>query len=363
MEKRKKMLVICPHPENIAPGQRLKYEQYFADWRKNGFDVEVSSFFSKRMQDILYTKGNIPEKIYWVIKGYLKRIKELFKIHQYDLVYIFLWVTPFGFPVMERFFVKRNAHVVYDIDDAIFMKSKSLVNKSADFIRGRGKPFFMMKNAKQVITCTPFLTDVAKKYNANVTDISSTINTHTYQPVNKYINDHKLILGWSGSHSTSQFLYLLKDVLLELNKRKPFKLIVMGDPAFKIDGLDMEAKAWTAETEIPTLQQFDIGIYPLPLDSDWVLGKSGLKALQYMAIGVPVVATAIGANYRIMQNSITGFLVKTPEEWIKKLELLIDHPEIRKSIGEAGRKNVADNYSIDVNAPVYINILRLVCKN
>jgi glycosyltransferase involved in cell wall biosynthesis len=137
----------------------------------------------------------------------------------------------------------------------------------------------------------------------------------------------------------------------------------MGDAGFKIDGLDMEAIAWTAENEVPILQRFDIGIYPLPLDNDWVLGKSGLKALQYMAVGVPVIATAIGANYRIIQDGVTGFLVKTPEEWIAKLEYLIDHPEIRKSVGSAGRKNVEDNYSLDVNAPVYLNILKSVSKN
>jgi len=362
MEKRKKMLVICPHPENIAPGQRLKYEQYFSDWRNNGFDVEVSPFFSNRMQNILYTKGNIPEKIYWVFKGYIKRLRELFKVQQYDLVYIFLWVTPFGLPVMERFFVKQNPNVVYDIDDAIFMKSKSLVNRSVDFIRGRSKPFFMMKKARHVIACTPFLTGVARKYNQNVTDISSTINTHTYQPLNNYQNNHQLILGWSGSHSTSRFLYLIKDALLELNKRKPFKLLVMGDADFKIDGLNMESIEWTAEAEVPVLQKFDIGIYPLPLDSDWVLGKSGLKALQYMAVGVPVVATAVGTNYRIIQNGLTGFLVKTPEEWIAQLELLMAHPELRKAIGSAGRKNVVDNYSIDVNAPKYLNILQAVSQ-
>src|SRR5258708_11931130 len=145
MEKRKKMLVICPHPENIAPGQRLKYEQYFEHWRNNGFDVIVSPFFSDRMQSILYIKGHIPEKIYWVIRGYLKRFRELFTLQQYDLVYIFLWVTPFGFPIMERLFIERNRYVVYDIDDAIFMKTKSLVNRTVDFIRGRNKPFFMMK--------------------------------------------------------------------------------------------------------------------------------------------------------------------------------------------------------------------------
>jgi L-malate glycosyltransferase len=362
MEKRKKMLVICPHPEDRVPGQRLKYEQYFAHWRSNGFDVEVAPFFSNRMQDILYAKSNSVEKVYWVLRGYSKRIQLLFKIRKYDLVYIFLWVTPFGPPIMEYLYLKRNSHVVYDIDDAIFMKSKSLINRSADLLKGKGKPFFLMKHARQVITCTPFLTDVAKKYNQSVTDISSTINTVTYQPANTYQNDHQLVLGWSGSHSTSQFLYLLKDVLLAVNKIHPFKLIVMGDATFAIPGLDLEAIAWSAEVEVPTLQRFDIGVYPLPLHDDWVLGKSGLKALQYMAIGIPVVATAIGANYRIMEDGKTGFLVKENSEWIDKLTLLMKNPSLRQSIGKMGRQNVLDNYSIQVTAPVYLKILESVCN-
>lgn len=357
---KKKILVICPYPQGQSPSQRLKYEQYFSDWEKNGFDITVSPFFSDKMYSILYKKGNSFKKIFWVLKAYGKRVAEIFRVKNYDLVYIHLWVTPFGLPLMERLFLKSNPKVVYDIDDAIFMKSQSLANRSADFIRGRSKPFFLMKNAKHVITCTPFLTEVANSYNNQVTDISSTINTQTYQPVNAYTNDRKLILGWSGSHSTSQFLYLLKDVLLELQKKRSFKLLVMGDPSFKIDGLDMEAIPWTEEAEVPTLQQFDIGLYPLPLNSDWVLGKSGLKALQYMAVGVPVIATGIGANYRIMEDGKTGFLVKTPEEWIEKIELLMDNPDLRKSIGEKSRINVVKNYSIDATAPIYLNIIQSI---
>ncbi|MFZ4059058.1 MAG: glycosyltransferase, partial [Ferruginibacter sp.] len=277
-------------------------------------------------------------------------------------VYIFLWVTPFGPPFMERLYVTLNSNVVYDIDDAIFMKAQSMVNRSTDFIRGRSKPYFLMKKAKHVITCTPFLTEVASTYNDYVTDISSTINTDTYQPVNTYTNDHIPVLGWSGSHSTSQFLYLLKDALVELYQRRKFKLVVMGDADFWIDGIDMEAFGWTAEAEVPTLQRFDIGLYPLPLNSDWVLGKSGLKALQYMAVGVPVVATAIGANFRIMEEGKTGFLVKSKEDWINRLEQLIDDAELRKSIGMAGRKNVVDHYSLQANAPLYLSILKSVCN-
>ncbi|CAN5760629.1 glycosyltransferase family 4 protein [soil metagenome] len=350
-------MVICPHPENIAPGQRLKYEQYFDHWTEHGYDVKVSPFFSSRMQSILYSKSNKFEKTFWVLRAYVKRIVTLFTLKKYDLVYVFLWVTPFGYPLMEKLYVTMNKNMVYDIDDAIFMKAKSIMNRSIDFIRGRSKPFFLMKHAKHVIACTPFLTEVAVTYNEHVTDISSTINTDTYLPDNNYRNDHKIVLGWSGSHSTSPFLYLLKDVLLELNEKVSFKLLVMGDASFNIEGLDVEAISWTVDDEVPTLQRFDIGLYPLPLDNKWVLGKSGLKALQYMAVGVPVVATAIGANYRIIENGKTGFLVKTKEEWLAKLLLLMNDPELRKNIGQASRQNVEQNYSIHSTAPVYLSII------
>jgi len=292
-----------------------------------------------------------------VLRAYVKRIVTAFTLKRYDLVYVFLWVTPFGYPLMEKLYVSINKNMVYDIDDAIFMKAESLVNRSIDFIRGRSKPFFLMKHAKHVIACTPFLTEVASTYNSNCTDISSTINTDTYLPVNTYSNDHKIVLGWSGSHSTSPFLYLLRDVLLELQKKIPFKLLVMGDANFNIEGLDVEAIPWSVENEIPTLQRFDIGLYPLPLDNKWVLGKSGLKALQYMAVGLPVVATAIGANYRIIENDKTGYLVKTREEWVRQLEILMNDPALRKNIGTAARKNVVENYSIHATAPVYLGII------
>jgi glycosyltransferase involved in cell wall biosynthesis len=298
----------------------------------------------------------------WVIWGYIQRILLLFSLRKYDVVYIFLWVTPFGPSVLERLFCWVNPHVVYDIDDAIFLKANSLVNRYVDWMKGRNKPFFLMKAAQHVVTCTPYLTEVAERYNKKVTDISSTINTETYIPVNAYHNNDELILGWSGSHSTAQFLHLLTPVLQELSKRRPFKLVVMGDAHFTMEGVNVEALAWTAEREVPTLQRFDIGLYPLPLDNDWVLGKSGLKALQYMAVGVPVIATAIGTNFRIMVDGENGFLVTTENEWLARLEELMDNPALRKRFGLAGRDNVEAHYSIHANAPVYLDILQRVSR-
>ena len=81
-----------------------------------------------------------------------------------------------------------------------------------------------------------------------------------------------LTIGWSGSHSTSKYVYLLKEVLLEVYKKYKFKLLVIGDPLFHIDGLDCEAIQWVENSEVRDLQRIDIGIYPLP-NEEWVLGK------------------------------------------------------------------------------------------
>jgi glycosyltransferase involved in cell wall biosynthesis len=249
--------------------------------------------------------------------------------------------------------------LIFDIDDLVYMKNENEKWYSRLF-KGRNKPIYLMKKADHIITCTPYLTEFAQKFNVNTTDISSTINTSTYQPVNKYANDKKLTLGWSGSHSTVRYLRLLHPVLKELRKEVDFKLMVMGDSSFTLEGIDVEAYPWSEENEIPVLQKMDIGLYPLPLDEEWVYGKSGLKALQYMAMGLPVIATAIGANFRVIDDGATGFLVTTPEEWLSKLKMLINNAELRRDFGTKGREKVDEKYSVRANEPVYLGILNKV---
>lgn len=357
--KRKKILVFCPHPVGYAPGQRLKYEQYFEHWRRNGFDITVSSFMTVRMQKIVYKKGYFLEKAFWVFWGYLRRFFDLFRIRSYDIVYSFLWITPFGPPVFESLVSGLSRKLIFDIDDLVYMKNENEKWYSRLF-KGRNKPIYLMKKADHIITCTPYLTEFAQKFNVNTTDISSTINTSTYQPVNKYANDKKLTLGWSGSHSTVRYLRLLHPVLKELRKEVDFKLIVMGDASFTLEGIDVEAYPWSEENEIPVLQKMDIGLYPLPLDEEWVYGKSGLKALQYMAMGLPVIATGIGANFRVIEDGATGFLVTTPEEWLSRLKMLINNADLRRDFGTKGREKVDEKYSVRANEPVYLGILNKV---
>jgi len=125
----------------------------------------------------------------------------------------------------------------------------------------------------------------------------------------------------------------------------------------QIAGLEIESIPWSEKDEVEQLQRIDIGLYPLP-DETWVNGKSGLKALQYMALGIPTVATAIGANFRIIENGESGFLVKTEEEWIQRLGDLIENPELRKRTGIAARKKVEETFSVKANQAIYLSILK-----
>ncbi|ALI99767.1 glycosyltransferase family 4 protein [Rufibacter tibetensis] len=352
-----KILFVSPYPVDKAPSQRLKFEQYYSYFKENGYELTTNSFIDEDFWKIVYKPRNYVKKICYTLLGYLRRFLLLFTLRKYDVVYIHLWVTPIGPPFFEYLYRAFAKKVVYDIDDLIFLKPKSKANPIINMLKSGNKPIYLMKHADHVITCTPHLDTFVRQYNQSTTDISSTINTDVYQQRSDYsIQGRPIVLGWSGSHSTSKYVYLLKDVLRRLSKEMPLKLLVIGDPAFNISGVEVEAIKWNEATEVKDLGRIDIGLYPLP-DEEWVLGKSGLKALQYMALGIPTVATAIGANFRVIESGISGFLVTSEEEWYKRIKQLTLDQSLRHQIGVAAAKRVRQYYSIKANAPVYLSII------
>ncbi|MBV6484728.1 MAG: hypothetical protein KFKLKKLM_01239 [Flavobacteriales bacterium] len=356
--KNKKILFLLPYPVKKAPSQRLKFEQYFSVFINANYDITTNSFISDKLWHILYKPRYFLKKFIFTFFGYINRIKILFSLRKYDLVYIHLWVTPMGTSFFEFIVCLISKKIVYDIDDMVFLGHSSEANKYFQRIKGKNKMIYLMRKANHVITCTPKLDEFVKQFNSNTTDISSTVDTKSnYIPINNYKNDHQIIIGWSGSHSTSKYLYLLENVFQELAKKYNYKLIVIGDSNFDIKGVDVESYNWSEEIEVATLQKFDIGVYPLP-DEEWVYGKSGLKAIQYMALGIPTIATAIGANYRIINDGINGYLVSTNnfKLWKKRLEQLITSENLRERLGKEGRKTIEEHYSIEANKDKYLAI-------
>jgi glycosyltransferase involved in cell wall biosynthesis len=351
----KKILFLSPYPFDKAPSQRLKYEQYYPYFKDEGFHITTSSFVDEAFWKIIYNEGNVFLKGLYTLKGYLRRLKDLITIRKYDIVYIHLWVTPLGAAFFEWLFVLFAKKIIYDIDDLIFLGHTSDANKKSKFLKGKAKVTYLIKKADHVITCTPMLDEFVRKFNSNTTDISSTINTDIYIPKKDYSIKEKVVLGWSGSHSTSKFLHLLDGILLDLKKEIDFELLVIGDPDFKLEGIELTAISWNASTEIEELSKIDIGLYPLP-DEPWVYGKSGLKALQYMALGIPTIATAIGANFRVITSEENGLLVKSEEEWKMCILRLVKNETLREKIGKEGRVTVETKFSLKVNKDKYLKI-------
>lgn len=361
------MLILCPFPEGVAAGQRLKYEQYFDRWRADGWDIDVSSFMDNALWDIVYKPGRYPSKAAGVAKGHMRRLRDLTRVAQYDLVYVFMYVTPVLSTGMERTVRKLAKRVIYDVEDNILVEQnlpKELQpNAIVSAFKGSGKAKFLIREADHVISSSPFLNDFCLEMNHRkaCTYVSSSVDTDRFQPATPYSNEQPVTIGWTGTFSSKIFLDQLRPVFQKLAERVDFKLKVIGNFDYELPGVDLEVIQWTAEHEVADLQTFDIGVYPLPID-DWVLGKSGLKAIQYMAFALPCVATEVGTTPNLIQDRVNGRLVKTDDEWVAALEELVRKPELRRQLGQQARKDAVANYSLNAIAKKYDEVLNDVME-
>jgi glycosyltransferase involved in cell wall biosynthesis len=369
INKRKRILVLCPFPVGVAASQRLKYEQYFDDWHSFGYVVEISAFMDMRMWKIVYSPGCYCEKIFGFFRGQIRRLGDVFRVAQYDLVYIHMWVTPFGSSIFERYVLKHAKKVIYDLEDNVVLQPSGVLNKDhpnrwLSRLKGSGKVKCLIKNADYVITSSPFLNELCLEINSRkaCTYISSSVDTDRFIPVSRYFNTDSVIIGWTGTFSSKIYLEILRNVFLTLASRVEFKLKVIGNFDYELPGVDLEVIRWTRETEVEDLQTIDIGVYPLPIDN-WVLGKSGLKAIQYMAFGLPVVATNVGTTPLLISHEVDGLLVNSQEEWVCALERLVCEPDLRRKLGQAARLKAIQKYSIRSVKQEYRNVLQFVTED
>jgi len=356
----RRLVVLCPYPERRAPSQRLKYEQYFDDWRAAGWEVDVRPFWDEAAWSRLYGRGDVVAKAFDVTWGLLRRMADVRAALAADLVYVHLWAVPLGPPLLERRIHRAGVPMVYDVDDLVHLPHASRANAFMRWLRGREKVFELVEMADEVVVCTEHLAEVARVRNSRVTNISSTIDTDTYRPRPHRDRTEGIVLGWSGSHSTSPYLHILDDVLRELQTTEGVRVRVIGDASFRVPGVDVEASEWRLDREVADLSEIDVGLYPLP-DEEWVLGKSGLKALQYMALEIPPVVQSVGANLEIVRDGENGLLARTPEEWLTALRRLVRDPELRRRLGVRARATVEERYSVHANREHYRAVLdRLV---
>jgi len=340
-----KIAFIVPYPIGIAPSQRFRFEQYLPYLKESGYTFQSFSFLSSKDYQRLYQSGLFVQKSASIVKGFLRRTILMFQLSQYHVIFIHREASPIGPPIFEWIITKiLKKKIIYDFDDAIWMKNTSQSNKLISNIKHHSKVESICKWSEMVLCGNLYLMDYAKRYNTKVAYMPTTIDTENLHNSTKIHDDQKVTLGWTGTHSTIKYLYAIEDLLTELQKQHQFDFIVISnkDPQFK--NLNYTYISWNKATEVKDLLKFDIGIMPL-IDDEWAKGKCGFKALQYMALEIPCVISPVGVNTGIIQDGINGFIAKSENEWSEKITLLINSKEKRTQIGKEGRETVIKKYS------------------
>lgn len=309
---------------------------------------------------ILYTRGNLVRKSLAMLLGYLNRVGLLFSsVPGANFVFIHREASPVGPPFLE-FLIARvfRKKIIYDFDDAIWLPNTSEENALVAGMKWHGKVASICRWSYVVSAGNHYLASFARKYNGRVVINPTTIDTANVHkpPAQKERSDHIVHIGWTGSHSTLKYLNLIESVMVQLEQEFPDKVrfVVIADRAPTISLKNMLFVQWKKESEIADLAILDIGIMPLTNDP-WTEGKCGLKALQYMAMAIPTVASRVGVNTEIIEHGATGYLCDTPEAWLVHLRKLILDVDLRRQLGDAGRRKVVESYSTASNRSTFLS--------
>ncbi len=354
-----RILFLTPYPTE-GPSSRYRIEQYIPYLESKGIKCRLRPFISSACYRILYKKGFYFKKGAYFLIGTLKRFFDLIIAIRNDIIFIHLEAYPFGPSIFESFLTVFKKKIIYDLDDAIYMKRKSFSNVFLNYLKWPSKVRKIIRMSKYVVTCNEYLADYANKFNKNVAVIHTVVDTDRFMPKDKPGNS-ELIIGWIGSHSTAIYFEELNNVFYELSKRYKFtlKIIGAGRDIIELPNINVINLDWFLKDEVEQLQSFDIGVYPLPKD-DWVLGKTGFKTIQYMSVGIPAVVSDIGANRIIVKDGVNGFLAWTQDEWVQKLANLIEDSALRKRVGLAARQTIEEKYSLKLTAPRILKIIQKV---
>jgi len=353
-----KILAIVPAIFDTSPGQRFRLEQWEPILREQGIYITWSSFEDETLHEVMGRPGNMLAKVSGILRGFSHRFSDLHRANDFDAIYIFREAALLGPAIFERLLAYTGVPMVFDFDDAVWIRYVSPAHGHLSYLKMPQKTGGIIAKCAHVMAGNTYLAEYARPFNDNISVIPTTIDTEKYRVPNgmKKLSDVPVI-GWSGSFSTVQHLDILRLTLQQLAKDVRYKLRVIGTSKYDLPGVDVEAIPWRAATEVEDLSGLDVGIMPLP-DEDWTRGKCGLKALQYMALGIPTICSPVGVNTEIIHDGVNGMLAANDNEWITKLKLLLADVSHRERLGASGKQTVIEKYSAKAVAPKVADLFK-----
>ena len=292
-----------------------------------------------------------------MLGSFWRRFLLMFKLRSADVIFIHREASMIGPPIFEWIIAKvLRKKYLYDFDDAIWLPNYSDSNARFQRLKAYGKVRKVMKWAHMISAGNQHLLEFAKQYNDKVMIIPTTIDLENVHTLSTDQGVEKPIIGWTGTHTTLNYLEDLVPILKELEKTHDFTFRVISNQAPNFDLESLEFVKWNKKTEIEDLAKLNIGVMPLT-DTIWAKGKCGFKGLQYMALEIPSVMSPVGVNTSIVDHGKNGFLCSTPEEWKQTLIALLENKSVRRTIGRAGHQTVKERYSVEANRKNYTKLL------
>lgn len=339
-------LLIFPRYTSVQASTRVRFLQFMPYLNKQGIAVEHFSLLSNNS---INTKHHFFKLLFFRFTDIVGTIIKISTLKNNTVIHIhielFPWLPFWLENSIMNIFGINNYSIEYD--DAWFHRYDKHPNLFIRYIY-KNKISKLMKHAQLVIAGNDYISAYAKLAGAKNVEIIPTVVD--FKKYNIYEKKSKLkpipVIGWIGTPATTKFLVEIKSVISFLHEEKIAVFHAFGADQAQLQGLPIEVIPWDAGSEISTLYGFDIGIMPLH-DSWFERGKCGYKLIQYMACGIPVVASPVGVNNDIVINGVNGFLAKTEREWIDLLTKLCLDSSLRNNMGSEGKMLVSKNYSVE----------------
>ena len=357
------VLTLIPNRYGFAPGQRGSIELWEKVLAPEGIRLHWAPFESERLREILYTPGHTFEKAAEMARGYVERLKLLRRLDDYDAVFVYREAALLGPAFLEKRIARRGVPIIYELDDPLYVPYRSPSNGYLSYLKFFGKIAEICRLAKVVIANSRHHVEFAARYNrgGKIWQVPSIVDTRVYSFRPQPENLERVTVGWSGSPTTTKNLRVVADALRELRGRVEHDVFLVGGTQFDLPGVEYTAQAWRRETEVEDLRRMQVGMVPVPVN-EWNKRKFFMKTAQYMALGIPVVATPMGSNAYEIEHGRTGFLADTTGEWVEYLELLVRDGALRREMSERAAEVAQERFSLEANAPKVIEAFRAAVK-
>lgn len=341
-----KLLALTKYGRNAASTRQrlMQFEPYLND---AGIYLDYQPLFTDKYIQLL-SEGK-RSGVFDIIRSYARRFYTLIAHARPDAIWVQYESFPFMPGFLEKMAVRFKCPIIVDYDDAIFHMYDDHPRAVVRRILGK-KILTTVERASLVTVGNNYIGDYVVRANPHINRIPTVVDTDAYIPLTKPA-DQPLVVGWIGSPSTWRYVEPLLPVILPHVQAAGavFRAIGAGPGAKQWPGV--ESVEWSEDTEIAEVQAIDIGIMPLP-DERWAKGKCGYKLIQYMACGLPVIASPVGVNREIVTNGVNGILATGSDEWGAAIDRLLESPTMREAFGRAGRERVEQDYSLQAYGPI-----------